>query len=401
MRFSDVILFVTHALGGYRTRTGLMLLAMAIGVASVILLTSLGEGARLYVTQQFSSLGTNLLIVLPGRTETTGAAPPLLGTTHRDLTLDDAFALQRSYHIKHLAPITVGSAPVAWQQREREVIVVGTTSSYYRIRQLNMGKGQFLPDADPFRALPVCVLGHKLYKELFGAQQPLGEWVRIGVNRCRVIGVLDEAGMSIGVDMSDLIIVPVSSALALFNTHSLFRILAEIRDPDLLQQAEQNIRNIIRQRHEGDDDVTVISQDALLSTFNRILHILTLALGGIAAISLIVAGIMIMNVMLVAVSQRTTEIGLLKALGASEYQILTLFIIESAFLSLAGALIGLSVGLAANSVLQNQFPEIPFQPPFWAIGSALLVAVCCGIIFGVMPALRAARLDPVQALARR
>lgn len=400
MPINDVIQFVMHALGGYKTRTYLMLLAMAMGVASVIVLTSLGEGARLYVSQQFSSLGTNLLIVLPGRNETTGAAPPLLGTTHRDLTLNDALALQRSYHIKRLAPIVVGSAPVSWQQREREVIVVGTTRSYYQIRQLHMGKGQFLPDTDPFRALPVCVLGHKLYKELFGYQSPLGEWVRVGVNRCRVIGVLDEAGMSIGVDMSDLIIVPVSSALALFNTRSLFRILAEIREPDLMQQAEWDILDIIRQRHEDEDDVTVISQDSLLATFNRILHILTLALGGIAAISLVVAGIMIMNVMLVAVSQRTSEIGLLKALGATETQILTLFLSESALLSLAGALIGIVIGLAANGLLQNRFPEIPFQPPLWAIGSALLVAIFSGIIFGVMPALRAARLDPVQALSR-
>jgi len=160
------------------------------------------------------------------------------------------------------------------------------------------------------------------------------------------------------------------------------------------------IRDIIRQRHEGEDDVTVINQDSLLSTFNRILHILTLALGGIAAISLIVAGIMIMNVMLVAVSQRTTEIGLLKALGASEHQIMILFLSDSALLSVAGALMGIVTGLTANGFLQNRFPEIPFQPPLWALWSALLVAVFSGIIFGVIPALRAARLDPVQALSR-
>ncbi len=400
MPVNDVIQFVIHAMGGYRTRTMLMLLAMAMGVASVIVLTSLGEGARLYVSQQFSSLGTNLLIVLPGRNETTGAAPPLLGTTNRDLTLNDALALQRSQYIKRMAPIAVGSAPVSWQQREREVIVLGTTRSYYQVRQLTMGKGQFLPDSDLFRALPVCVLGHKLFRELFGHQSPLGQWVRIGEYRCRVIGVLDETGMSIGVDMSDLIIIPVASALALFNTSSLFRILTEIREPDIMPQAESDILEIIRQRHEGEDDVTVISQDSLLATFNRILHILTLALGGIAAISLIVAGIMIMNVMLVAVAQRTTEIGLLKALGASRQQIMTLFLTESAFLSVTGALIGIVIGLAANGLLQNRFPEIPFQPPLWALWSALLVAICSGVIFGMIPALRAARLDPVQALSR-
>lgn len=387
-----------QALRGYRTRTFLLLLAMAIGVASVVLLTSLGEGARLYVTQQFSSLGTNLLIVLPGRNETTGASPPMMGAVPRDLTLDDARALQRNAYVKRLAPLVVGSAPVSWQSREREVTIFGSTSELYAVRQLTLSQGQFLPPLEMDRATPMCVLGYTLANELFGAQRPIGEWVRVMQYRCRVIGVLSEEGMSMGTDMGDVLIMPVASAQSLFNVQSLFRILIEADSPDVLSQLQQAIIDILRERHDGEEDVTVISQDALLATFNRILGALTYTLGGIAAISLIVAGIMIMNVMLVAVAQRTAEIGLLKALGGSRRQILLLFLAESALLSLFGAMIGLALGFMGNWVLQQYFPDFPFEAPLWALWSAILMALMSGLIFGLLPAKRAANLNPVVAL---
>ena len=401
MKFEDVIEFALHALQGYLTRTLLTLLAMTIGVASVVLLTSLGEGARLYVSEQFSSLGTNLLIVLPGRTETTGTAPPLIGGTTRDLTLRDALAVQRSSHVRRLAPIIVGAAPVSFEQREREVTIMGSTASLYDVRKLSMSQGRFLPEMDISRASPVCVLGFTLKNELFGKASVLGQWVRVNQYRCRVVGVLSEEGMSVGVDMGDILIMPVASAQSLFNTNSLYRILVEARHKDEVEAAKKDIRSIIQQRHEGEDDVTVLTQDSLLSTFNRILSTLTYSLGGIAAISLLVAGIMIMNVMLVAVSQRTAEIGLLKALGAPRRQILLLFLTESVFLSLLGALFGLLLGLSGNWVLQQYFPVFPFVAPQWALWSAIMVALLTGVGFGLLPAQRAAALNPVTALSGR
>ncbi len=401
MHIHDTIEFALHALQGYLTRTLLTLLAMAIGVASVVLLTSLGEGARIYITDQFSSLGTNLLVVLPGRNETTGAAPPMMGETPRDLTIEDARALQRSIYVKRLAPLVVGSAPVSWRQRGREVTILGSSADLYGVRHLKMYRGRFLPPLEMTRASSECVLGYKLYKELFGAEKAVGKWVRVNQNRCRVTGVLDEEGMSIGVDMGEVLIMPVASAESLFNVSSLFRILIEAQGKDVLDKAQQQIRQIIRERHDGEDDITVLSQDSLLSTFNRILSTLTYTLGGIAAVSLVVAGIMIMNVMLVAVSQRTSEIGLLKALGAPRKQILLLFLTESAFLSLIGAMIGLAVGLGGNRVLQVYFPDFPFVAPDWALWAAIGVALLTGILFGLMPARRAAKLNPVNALAGR
>ncbi len=401
MHLNDVVQFTFHAMQGYRTRTYLLLLAMAIGVASVVLLTSLGEGARIYVSQQFSSLGTNLLIVLPGRSETTGAAIPLMGETPRDLTLQDVIALHKSRHVRQIAPIVVGAAPVSYGQLEREVMILGSTASFYDVRQLSLSRGKFLPELELTRASSVCVLGFTLYRELFGTQKAVGQWVRVSDYRCRVIGVLEEEGMSLGTDMGDVLIMPVASAQSLFNVTSMFRVLVEARSSDVMVQLQQDIIEIIRMRHDGEDDITVLSQDALLATFDRIFSALTYSLGGIAAISLLVAGIMIMNVMLVAVAQRTAEIGLLKALGAPRKQIIMLFLTESAFLSIIGALLGLIIGFSGNWILQQYFPDFPFQAPNWALWAAVIVAVGTGLLFGLLPARRAADLNPVLALSGR
>ena len=401
MKPIDILTFSTRASLGYPTRTFLMLLAMAIGVASMVLLSTLGEGARTYVVGQFSSLGTNLLIVLPGRSETVGGPPPLLGVTPRDLTLDDAAALQRSSVIRYVAPIIIGAAPVSYGRREREVTILGSTSQLHNINQLEMGSGRFLPPGDMGRAAPICVLGETTRKELFGTQSAVGEKVRIGDNRFMVAGVLSDKGESIGLDMSDLVIIPVASAQALFNTESLFRIMIEASERDLIPKAKEVILKIIRKRHDGEDDVTVVTQDAVLATFDKIFTALTLTVSGIAAISVGVAGILIMNVMLIAVSQRRSEVGLLKAIGAPSGQIVALFLGEAALLSFLGGVLGLLLAAGAIGVAEYLYPQFPLDIPSWALVTALAVAVGCGLLFGVLPALRAARLDPVESLSRR
>jgi putative ABC transport system permease protein len=401
MKTGDVLQFSFRAASGYPTRTLLMLLAMAIGVASVILLIALGEGARRYVTREFTSLGTHLLVVLPGRSETIGGPPPLLGETPRDLTLEDALALKRISAIRHVAPITVGSAPVSHKQLDREVIILGSTSELFEIRHLSMAQGRFLPASDPTRSATVCVLGYRLKKELFGNQSALGKWVRIGDRRFRVIGVMAKKGQSMGMDMGDVVVIPVASAQALFNTSSLFRIMIQASGRGAISRAKKAILGIISKRHEGEDDITVITQDALLSTFDRIFTTLTLTVAGIAAISLAVAGILIMNVMLIAVSQRTIEIGLLKAIGARGGQILRLFLAESAVLSLIGAAIGLILAFFGTWALARAYPSFPITISLWSLFAAIGVALLTGLVFGILPARRASKLDPVQALSRR
>ena len=401
MTATDVLKYAAGSVFGYRARTLLTLLAMGIGVASVIVLTALGEGARRFVTGEFQSLGTHLLIVLPGRSETTGGPPPLLGETPRDLTLDDALALEHSRAVRRIAPIAVGSAGVSYREREREVMIIGSTAAFLDIRHLKMASGRFFSTGDPRLASPVCVLGAKLKNELFGAAPAIGRWVRVGDRRFRVVGTLASEGRSIGLDLEDIAIVPVAAAQALFDSYSLFRVLVEARSDKAIPRARRDILRIIRQRHEGEDDVTVISQDAVVATFDKIFTALTLTVVGIASISLAVAGILIMNVMLVAVSQRTTEVGLLKALGASSGTILRVFLVEATILSLVGAAAGVAVGYAAIQFVDRTYPLLPLDMPLWAVASAVFVAMTTGLLFGVLPARRAAKLDPVAALAGR
>ena len=402
MRAPDLLAFALGAASGNRVRTALSMLAMAIGVAAVVTLTALGDGARRYVMREFSAIGSNLVIVLPGRTETGGINPGSFGgVTPRDLTVDDARALQRAPAVRRAAPLTVGTSELSVNGRLRESMVVGSTAEFLEVRQFRMGQGQFLPVEDWGRGSPVMVLGAKLRADLFGNANALGQFVRVGDRRFRVIGVLAATGSGLGMNTDELAVVPVSIALSMFNTNTLFRILVEARNRDAITPAKEQTLAILQARHEGEKDVTVITQDALLATFDRLIGTLTLAVAGIAAISLAVAGILVMNVMLVSVAQRRSEIGLLKALGASGATIRSAFLVEAALLSGCGALVGYALGLVGAAVIRALYPVFPAYPPDWAVLAGLGTAVATGLVFGVLPARRAAQLDPVTALARR
>lgn len=379
-----------------------MILAMAIGVAAVVILTALGEGARRYVVNEFSSLGTNLVIVFPGRTETAGIGPGmLLGQIPRELSLDDAGALLRSHAVGRIAPLTIGSSQISKDAKNREVIVLGSTSDLLEVRHMSLGAGQFLPAGDMHTTESVCVLGAKIRHELFGNESGIGSWVRLGDRRFRVVGVMKSQGESMGFNTDEIVIVPVASAHMLFNSSGLFRILIEAKSREGVLQAKRDAETILFARHNGEKDVTVVTQDAVLATFDRILRALTLAVGGIAAISLAVAGILIMNVMLIAVSQRVKEIGLLKALGSPAAQIRDLFFAEAVLLSGIGSVAGLILGEAGVLVIGRLYPSLPVIAPWWAVLAAIFTSLGTGILFSVWPARRAARLDPVAALAGR
>ncbi len=401
MRLLDLLRFSTRALVGFRLRSLLTLLAMAVGVAAVMVLTTLGEGARRFVVGEFASLGSDLVVVLPGRSETSGGPPPITGDTARQITLDDARALLRSAAVREMAPVLPGGAPVSAGSREREVLIVGTTAAFATVRHLRMHSGSFLPPGDLDQAPAVCVLGATVASELFDNRSPLGEWVRIGDSRFRVIGVLSSEGQSLGLDMSEAVMVPVAAAQTLFNREGLFRVLVQARSRDWLDAASADVARILRERHQGVEDVTIITQDSVLGTFDKLLGALTLAVAAVAAISLVVAGILVMNVMLVSVAQRRPEVGLMKAIGATRGQILKLFLAEAALLSLTGGAIGLVMGVVFAWVLQAVYPSIPWALPLWAAVAALAIALVFGVVFGLLPAWRAAGLDPVGALERR
>ncbi len=395
----DILSFAWSSLNGYRSRTLLMLLAMSISVASVLLLTALGDGARRYVLQEFISLGTNLVIVLPGKSETSGAGlSSMMGITPRDLTLSDARALTRHPAITNIAPLNIGSVEASWQNRKRQVTLMGSTSELLAVRQWKMGSGEFLPETEWDRAASVCVIGRKIRDELFGSHNALGQWIRLGENRYRVIGVMASSGRSIGVDVQEVVIVPVAAAQSLLNTEGLFRILIQTKNTEDMPAVIEFTEKTIQQRHHGVKDITVITQDAVIKTFDNILSALTYALAAIAAISLGVAGILIMNVMLVAVSQRTAEIGLLKALGASRHTILLLILSEALLLSMLGSLFGFIIGGLGSWGLSSAVQDLQAYPPLWALLASLTVALLTGLLFSLIPARKAARMDPVNAL---
>ena len=371
MRFADTLRFARDAAAGYPLRTSLSVLAMSIGVAAVVVLTALGDGARRYVVGQFSSLGTNLVIVLPGRSGTGGFNPAnAITTTPRDLTVDDAAAVRRAPAVGRVGPLAVGTSEIAFGGRLREVIVAGTNHDYFAIRGLELAQGTPLPDEDWNRASPVIVIGAKVREEVFGAAPAIGQLVRVGDRRLRVVGVMKSTGQGLGMNTDEIVIVPVALAQAMFNSNTLFRILIEAKSREAIPDAKAQALEIVKQRHRGEEDVTVITQDAVLATFDRLLGALTVGVAGIAAISLAVAGILVMNVMLVAVTQRTAEIGLLKALGASGGTIRLAFLAEAAMLSAVGALVGYLLGQVGAFALRQVFPVFPAYAPDWAVIAA-------------------------------
>ena len=402
MKVSDSLRYASDAATGTPLRTGLLMLAMSIGVAAVVILTALGDGARRYVVNEFSSIGSNLVIVLPGRSETRGFNPAnLITSTPRDLTVDDAAALLRLPGVLRISPLVVGTTEINAAGKLREAMLVGTNDDFIHVRQMKLALGRFLSKDEAGRGSAEVVLGAVIRSELFGEESPLGKTVRVGDRRLRVVGVLSSGGQGFGMSSDELLIVPVATAQAMLNTNTLFRIMVEARNREYIGEVKARVLKMITQRHEGEEDVTVISQDAVLETFDRILNVLTLGVAGIAAISLAVAGILVMNVMLVSVAQRTGEIGLLKALGATSAAVRQLFMMEAVILSLTGGLLGTGLGYLGAALLRYLYPAFPAYPPMWAVLAGLGTAFISGLVFGVMPARRAAQLDPIQALSKR
>ncbi len=401
MRTADLLQFCAQALLRARFRSVMILLSMALGVAAVVALTALGEGARGFVLGEFKSLGKNVLIVFPGRNETTGGMPPMAGSAARDITLDEAWLLGRRLSvIDGVAPVVVGAARLGVDSRGRDATVFGTTRLFFSIQDLTLARGSGLPAGDFRRAGNEIVIGHRLKQELFGSRDPVGAFVRLGNTRFRVTGVLEEGTSAMGMDTRDMAFIPVAAAQRLFNIPGLFRVALQIREGVSLARAKHQVEMAMTEFHQGDLDVTVISPDAMLATFDRILGAMTAAVAAIGGISLLVAGVLIMNVMLISVSQRTREIGLLKALGAGRGEILRIFLGEAALLTACGAVIGVLFGLLLVWLMRALFPDVPFRAPWWSVATATLIACGTGLAFSWLPARRASRLQPVDALQK-
>lgn len=401
MRPADLLQFCGQSLLRTRFRSAMILLSMALGVAAVVALTALGEGARGYVLGEFKALGKNVLVLFPGRKETTGGMPPMAGSSARDITLDEAWMLGRRLSvIEGVAPAVMGSARLGVDSRGRDATVLGTTHLFLQIQELKLARGSNLPPGDFRRAGNELVIGHRLKQELFDSREAIGAFVRLGDTRFRVVGILEEGGSAMGMDTRDIAIIPIAAAQRLFNVSGLFRVALQVREGVSLARARQLVEAAMTEFHQGDLDVTVVSPDAMLETFDRIIGAMTMAVAAIGGISLLVAGVLIMNVMLISVSQRTREIGLLKALGAGRGEILHIFLGEAALLTAAGALLGVALGLALVWLMRGLFPDVPFRASWWSVTAASAIACGTGLAFSWLPARRASLLQPVDALQK-
>jgi putative ABC transport system permease protein len=397
----DLFRLAWGALRAHRVRTRLTYLALAIGVGSVLLLSGLGEGTRRWVEKQFSSLGSNVLVALPGRTETRGSIP-LFSSTTRDLTMEDLHAVERRMPgVRQVVPIVVGEATATYERRGRAAMVMGTTRAFLAIRDIQIVQGESLPVGESDQAARVCVIGKKIQRELFAEQNPLGARLKLGEYPFRVVGVISPRGQSMMVNLDEVVLVPAASALRMLNRTGLFRMMVQLTTSSDLDLAAGRLKSILKERHDNEEDFTILTPGAVAASFGQIIRLITMALVGIAAISLTVAGIGVMNVMIVAVTERTAEIGLMKAVGASSGQVTAVFLAEAVILSLIGGAFGIAGGLGLTEIARYSFPSIPFHVPAESIALASGVACGVGILFGLIPARRAARMEPLDALRRR
>jgi putative ABC transport system permease protein len=387
-----------EALRAHRLRYALSALAIAVGISAVVLMVSIGEGMRLFIIDQVSSFGTTLISINPGKVETRGGMPGAMGGSVKKLTLDDARAIKRIPGVTGAVPVAYGTALVEHGNRGRDVFIYGVSHEAPEVWSLPVGSGQFLPVMDYDRAAPVCVLGPKLKRELFGDANALGATVRIGKARYRVIGIMAPKGQFLGFDLDDTAYIPIGSAMRLLNRSEVDEVDLRAASTEAIDPVAERLKALMIERHDGHEHFTIVTQKEAQTMVSNILGVVTTVVSAIAAISLLVGAIGILTIMWIVVRERTAEIGLVKAIGARRGQILVWYLAEAAATALAGGIGGLLLGAGVAALLALLIPGLQSHTSPWLVIGALAMAVTVGIGSGVAPALQAARLDPVQAL---
>lgn len=398
MPLLELLLTALDTLRANKVRAVLTTLGVIIGVLSVILLVSLGEGARSYLGDTFAGLGSNLLQIQPGRRETKGFGSPSLGTVYKITREDEQILARRASTIDGVSGVVTGGGTVRYVNRRRDTLILGVSSRFTEIRQLQVEQGRFLSDEDIDARRRFVVLGRTVLLELFGDENPLGKVIKVADGEFRVIGLMEHKGQTLGFDLDDIVFIPVTTAMDLFAVEGLSHVLARARDKVSVEPAIEEVTELLRRRHNDQVDFTVISQDDMLSTVNGIMNTFSMVLIAIASISLVVGGIGIANIMLVSVRERTREIGVRRAVGAKKRHVLLQFLLESIVISLLGGIIGLMLGALIITMGRLLVPGLPVRLSFDIVLIAVGFSALVGILSGVVPAQRAASLDPVEAL---
>jgi len=395
MRLADGMLWISRSLLSQRGRSLLTALGMAIGIAAVCLLTSVGEGLRIYMLEVFSSFGTRVISVTAGKNTTAGMAGML--KTVKPLSLRDADQLRFLPNIKAVTPVVQGTVRVDAGDRKRDTELAGVTSEMLNTWHMSVAMGRFLPDDQDTAARPYVVLGHRVRKELFADANPLGALVRIGGQRFRVIGVMQSKGQMLGFDLDDIVYIPVSRAMQLLNRQALNQIDIVFSEQTTSVDSSARIRQRLISLH-GEEDFTLFTQEDMLASLNRILKFVTLAIAGIGGISLVVGGVGVATIMTTAMHERMSEIGLLRALGATRQQTLLMFLGEAVVLASVGGLAGVTLIVVAVSGAKLFVPHLPLVLQPFYLFMAWMVSTLVGLVSGILPAWRASMLNPIEAL---
>lgn len=396
MLLADSTRLALGAVIAHRLRSFLTALGIAVGIAAVVLLTSLGEGVHQFVLGEFTQFGTNIIAINPGKTTTAGMSGAIISTV-RPLTVDDGEALRRIPQVEAVVGVVQGNAAVEYGGRTRRTTIFGVGPELPAVWASEPSIGRFLPPDDPRAARPFAVLGSKMKDELFGSANPLGELVRIGSERYRVIGVMEPKGQMLGFDLDDTVFIPVWRALSMFDREGVHEIDVVYAAGGDSKALAARIRDVLIARH-GQEDFTITTQEDMLKVLGNVLDILTLAVAALGGISLVVGAVGILTIMTIAVKERTGEIGLLRAIGAGRGQILWLFIGEAVVLAALGGMAGLVLGVGGGWLVGTLVPALPISVPWGYVLLAEALAAAIGLVAGALPARRAAQLDPVEAL---
>ena len=400
MPFKQLVIVSLKAIFKNKMRSSLTMLGVIIGVSSVILLLSLGSGLKTFVTGELEGLGSNLILVVPGEIDTqrgftTARGGGLGAITTSKLELSDVKQIQDFVpEVSEASGLLMGSEVVKYASVKKTVQIIGTTSNFPQVRNAKISKGEFFQKGDVTSARRVIVLGANVANEYFLGIDPLGEKIQVGKLRYTVVGILEKIGGLGQTNLDDQAIIPITAAQRQFGKDNVNFIYVKVAESDLVDAAIPKIRSVLEKRLD-EGEFTLVDQKEVLRTVGNILNVLTLALSGIAGTSLVVGGVGIMNIMLVSVTERTREIGLRKALGATPKVILLQFLTEAILLSVGGGVVGILIGALGRFAL-SQFMTITLT--WWSIALAFAVSVGVGIVFGVMPSRKAAFLSPIEAL---
>ncbi|WP_097066368.1 ABC transporter permease [Nitrosovibrio sp. Nv4] len=392
----DMLHFALRSLTAHRLRTFLSATGIGIGIAAVILLTSIGEGIHQFVLSEFTQFGTNIITITPGKISTHGASLGAIGSA-RLLTIEDALALKASRYPQYVNAGVIGNAEISARGRSRRVTVYGEGPDFARAFNMKVAAGQFLPADDPRNPRAYAVLGSKVRTELFGNANPLGATLQVGTSRFRVIGIMESKGQVLGFDLDDTVFIPTTRALEIFNREGVMEINIAYRPGAPLKAVVDDIRRMMIARH-GREDFTITPQQQMLKTLNTVLDVLLFAVAALGGISLLVGAVGMVTLMHIAVTERVAEIGLLTALGATRARIRILFLMESTLLATLGGLGGLAIGTGIAWLIKSLEVGLPVHTPWDYVLGALGISVLIGLAAGVVPAMRAARLNPIEAL---